>query len=261
MAGPAPTEHIGSPHSMRALVTGAARGIGRAVALSLARAGADVVVNYRSSRREAEEAVSEIRRLGRRAEALAADVADPAGARRLVADAVRALGGLDIVVNNAGVLTRSPFLELTVEDFDRVMGTNARSVFLVGQAAARHMVEAGAGGVIINVSSVVAYRTSPNLAHYGASKAAVSALTRHMARELAPYGIRVNEVNPGLTLTDMNRADFADPAFVEQRVRSIPLGRVGTPDDVAAAVVYLASPAARQVTGTCLFVDGGVYAV
>lgn len=247
-------------HDLRgraALVTGASRGIGRAVALGLGRAGARVAVNYHRSADAAAETVAAIQRTGGEAVAIQADVSDPAEVQRLLDQAEARLGPLHILVNNAGVLARTPFLDISVEEWDWIHRTNLRGAFLVAQGVARRMVRHGVRGRIVNVSSVVARNASPLLTHYAVTKAGVSMLTRQLALELAKYRINVNEVNPGLIETDLNRRDLENPEFVEARVSRIPLGEIGKPEDVVGAVLFLVSDAARLVTGASIFVDGG----
>lgn len=243
----------------RALVTGGARGIGRGIALGLAGEGADVVVGYRSARPAAERTAAEISALGRRAAIVPGDTSARADVERLVAAAVDALGGLDLLVNNAGILRRTPFLDIDEREWDAILDTNLKGYFLVGQAVARHMIDRGAGGgAIVNVSSAGQLVAAPNLTHYCVAKAGIEMLTKQMALELAPHRIRVNAVCPGLIETDLNRKDIADPAFRERRLARIPLKEIGTPADVAGAVVFLASnQEARLVTGASLFIDAG----
>ena len=242
----------------RALVTGGSRSIGRAIALGLAREGADVAVNYRGSREEAESAVGEIGTMGRRAVAVQGSTDSRLAVERFVAEAHDFLGGLDILVNNAGILKRTPFLEIGEGEWDAIQGVNLKGYFLVGQAVGRRMVEAGTAGAIVNVSSAGQAVAAPNLTHYCVSKAGVEMLTKQMALELAPHGIRVNAIAPGLIETDLNRADIARADFREGRLARIPLRKIGVPADVVGAVVYLASnDEANLVTGASLFIDGG----
>ncbi|WP_423926935.1 SDR family NAD(P)-dependent oxidoreductase [Candidatus Palauibacter sp.] len=242
----------------RALVTGASRSIGRGIALGLAREGADVAVNYRRSREDAESAVRQIEAMGRRAVAVRGSTDSRSDVERFVVEADDFLGGLDVLVNNAGILKRTPLLEISEEEWDDILNVNLKGYFLVGQAAGRRMVEAGTPGAIVNVSSAGQAVAAPNLAHYCVSKAGVEMLTKQMALELAPHKIRVNAIAPGLIETDMNRADIARDDFRERRLARIPLGEIGAPDDVAGAVVFLASnDEARLVTGATLFIDGG----
>ncbi|MYF77130.1 MAG: 3-oxoacyl-ACP reductase FabG [Acidobacteria bacterium] len=242
----------------RALVTGGSRSIGRGIALGLAREGADVAVGYRGSGADAESAVREIGTLGRRAVAVQGSTDAGADVERIVAEAHGFLGGLDILVNNAGVLKRTPLLEITEEEWDAILDVNLKGYFLVGQAAARRMIEDGTRGAIVNVSSAGQAVAAPNLTHYCVSKAGVEMLTKQLALELAPHRIRVNAIAPGLIETDMNRADIARADFRRRRLARIPLGEIGVPDDLVAAVVYLASnDEARLVTGASLFIDAG----
>jgi NAD(P)-dependent dehydrogenase (short-subunit alcohol dehydrogenase family) len=242
-----------------ALVTGSSRGIGRAIALGLAREGADVVVNYRSDRAAAEAVVQEITKLGRRAMAVSAATQVRTDVERLVAEAERFLGQIDLLVNNAGILKRTPILEITEDEWDQIIDVNLKGYFLVGQTVARRMVERKVSGSIVNVGSSAQTIAVPNATHYAASKAGVAMLTKQMALELAPYQIRVNAVAPGLIETDMNRKDIADPAFLERRMGRIPLKRVGGPEDVVGAVVLLSAHGeAGLITGASLAIDGGV---
>lgn len=239
-----------------ALVTGGSRGNGRAIAIGFAREGADVAVNFVNHRDEAESAVDEIRKLERRAVAVQADCSNSAQVAAMVRSVMGEFGRIDVLVNNAGVLKRSPFLEITEEDWDWIMAVNLKGCFLVGQAVAREMVRQG-GGVIINVSSDGAVAPGINVAHYAVSKAGVSHLTRNMALELAGHGIRVNSLCPGLTETDINRQDIAREEFRTARLATIPLRVIGKPEDLVGSAVYLASDDSRLATGIQLFVDGG----
>jgi NAD(P)-dependent dehydrogenase (short-subunit alcohol dehydrogenase family) len=242
----------------RALVTGGARGIGRGIALGLAGEGADVAVGYRSDQRAAERTAAEISALGRRAAIARGDPSARAAVERVVAAAIDALGGLDLLVNNAGILRRTPFLDIEEREWDAILDTNLKGYFLVGQAVARHMIDRSTAGAIVNVSSAGQIVAAPNLTHYCVAKAGVAMLTKQMALELAPHRIRVNAVCPGLIETDLNRKDIADPAFRERRLARIPLKEIGTPTDVAGAVVFLASDQeARLVTGASVFIDAG----
>jgi len=242
----------------RALVTGGSRSIGRGIALGLAREGADVAVGYRGSRADAESAVREIETLGRRAVAVQGSTDAGADVERIVAEAHGFLGGLDILVNNAGVLKRTPLLEITEAEWDAILDVNLKGYFLVAQAVARRMVKDRTPGAIVNVSSAGQAVAAPNLTHYCVSKAGVEMLTKQLALELAPHKIRVNAIAPGLIETDMNRADIAQADFRKRRLARIPLGEIGVPDDLVAAVVYLASnDESRLVTGASLFIDAG----
>jgi NAD(P)-dependent dehydrogenase (short-subunit alcohol dehydrogenase family) len=241
-----------------ALVTGAQQGIGRAIALALAREGADVAVNYLDDAKAARAVVDEIEGLGRRAVAVQADVARRAEVQAMVDGVVRDLGVPEVVVNNAGVFPRSAFLELTEEEWDLVLGVNLKAGFLTAQAAARAMVRAGRRGAIVNLASS-AVRGDPRGVHYSASKAGVIGLTRAMALALAPHGIRVNAVAPGLTDTAQPRYGNTEAQLAE-RAREVPLdGRMARPDEIASVVVFLASEDAGRITGEVVHVNAGVY--
>jgi NAD(P)-dependent dehydrogenase (short-subunit alcohol dehydrogenase family) len=241
----------------RAIVTGGGRSIGRALALGLARSGADVAIVYRERADAAESAAAEARTHNVRAIAVQADTGDETQVQRMVERVVAELGGVDILVNNAGVQSRIPFLKLPYQEWRRVVGTNLDGYFLVGQAVARQMVEAGHGGAIVNVTSTGQDAVAPNMTHYNVSKAGALKLTHQMAYELAPHGIRVNALAPGLTETDINRDDLKDETFRAGRLSRIPLGFIGTPEDQVGAVLYLVSDDARYVTGECIRVGGG----
>jgi 3-oxoacyl-[acyl-carrier protein] reductase len=240
------------------LVTGAQRGIGRAIAVRFAQAGADVALNYLDDKAAAESAAAEIVALGRRTATIAADISKPEEARRLVADAERALGPVDVLVNNAGIFPRSPFLELTEDMWDAVLDTNLKATFVCAQEAARRMVAAGRPGAIVNLSSGAPYRGSLRATAYMASKLGIVGLTRGMARELAPHGIRVNAVAPGITNTAMPRLGNTEEALAALG-RSNPTGHLAEPEDIADVVVFLASDAARHLVGQLIHVNGGDY--
>jgi NAD(P)-dependent dehydrogenase (short-subunit alcohol dehydrogenase family) len=242
----------------RALVTGGERGIGRAIALGLAREGADVAIMYYQQPDSANELVDKITSFGQRGLALFGDVSEPEQVRSTVEAVTLTLGGIDVLVNNAAILLRQSFLDIPVEDFDRILKVNVRGTFLMTQQVAREMVANSIAGSIINVSSLSAERAAPGLVHYQASKAGVLMLTRGTALELARFGIRVNAIAPGLTITDLNRDLMSDPAIRAERVSAVPLGRAGQPEDHVGAAVFLASDESAWITGATLAVDGGL---
>jgi NAD(P)-dependent dehydrogenase (short-subunit alcohol dehydrogenase family) len=240
----------------RALVTGAGRGIGRAAAAALAAAGAHVVLVSRTEPelRAVADAVIEA---GGSAEPLVLDVADVAATRAGIA----AQPPFHILVNNAGTNRPAPFLKVTLEDYDAIMDLNARAAFFVAQAVARRMVEAGVRGSIVNVSSQMGHVGGETRTVYCASKHALEGLTKAMALDLAPHGIRVNTLCPTFLLTPMTAPFFANAEFRARTLARIPLGRLGEVEDLMGAIVYLASDASALVTGTSLTIDGGWTAV
>jgi NAD(P)-dependent dehydrogenase (short-subunit alcohol dehydrogenase family) len=240
----------------RALVTGAGRGIGRAVALALAAAGAELVLVSRTAS-ELDVVAHEIAQKGGRARALPLDVTDNAAVRAAFAG----LGALDVLINNAGLNRPQPFLDVDEDTLDRLLNLNVRAAFLVAQAAARLMVARNrpqTGGVIINMSSQMGHVGSErDRTVYVMTKHAIEGLTKAMAVELAPRGVRVVSVAPTFIDTPLVRPFFDDPTFRQWVLSHIPLGRLGTVEEVASAVVFLASPAAALVTGSSLLADGG----
>ncbi len=246
--GPLPSMRL---DGKTALVTGAGRGLGRACALALAAAGADVIAWSRTEA-ELDELVAEIAGNGGTATRRCVDVTD----QSQLDQAFGAIDRLDVLVNNAGTNIPQHFLEVEVEALDRVMGINFRAAFLVAQGAARIMAR-NSSGAIVNMSSQMGHIGGVKRTVYCASKFAVEGLTKAMALDLAPHGIRVNAVAPTFVETPMTRPLLADPDFRRHVLDMIPLGAVGTPADIAGAVVFLASPAAALITGTSLLVDGG----
>lgn len=238
------------------LVTGGSRGIGRACVLAFAKSGAEVAINYNRSEEEALKLLEAARAFSN-SQIFKADTSRPDQVNGMVADVVKYFGKINILVNNAGVLRRTPFLQITESEWDWVLDINLKGYFLVGQAVAKQMVEQNTGGAIVNVSSNNQERAAVLLAHYNVSKAGVAMLTKTMANELAPYKIRVNNVAPGLTETDINRKDIANKEWLEGRMARIPLKIVAKPEDIAGAVLFLASDDAKMATGTTVWVDAG----
>lgn len=235
-----------------AVVTGGGRGLGRACALALAQAGAEVVPVSRTES-ELGELAETIRAEGGKAAPLVCDVTDAAQIRARIGG----LDRIDVLVNNAGMNIPEPFLDVTEDHFDRIMGLNVKAAFLVSQAAAGRMKESGQGGAIINMSSQMGHVGAPNRTVYCTSKHALEGMTKAMAVELAPNKIRVNSIGPTFILTPMTRPFFENQAFKDDTLSRIPMGELGELEDIMGAVVFLASPAAALITGTALVIDGG----
>jgi NAD(P)-dependent dehydrogenase (short-subunit alcohol dehydrogenase family) len=239
----------------RALVTGASRGIGAGIAKALAAEGADVAITYEKSADSAAKIVDAIKATGRKAVAIQADSADPAAVQASVDRAAKELGGLDILVNNAGILRLAGLNDMSLADIDAMLNVNVRSPIVASKAALRHL---GKGGRIITIGSYFADRVpSPVLGVYAASKSALSAFTKALARELGPRDVTVNLVQPGSIDTDMNPAHGPTAEMLKQFMA---LGRYGATDDIANAVAFLASEKAKYITGSTLTVDGGANA-
>lgn len=241
-----------------ALITGSGSGLGMGIALRFAQAGADIVVHYKNSQEGAENVALAIRDIGQRAVVVQADVTNPADVNNLIYQAVDQLGQLTVLINNAGAYPQNTLLNMPTDEWQHVIDANLKSVFLCTQAAARQMQAQSdeAFNAIINISSIEGLQPAAAHGHYAASKAGVLMHTRASAQELGPYGIRVNAVSPGLI--DREGLEEAWPEGVERWHRVVPLGRMGDPEDVADACLFLASPAARWITGANLVVDGGV---
>ncbi|MGD9934581.1 MAG: 3-oxoacyl-[acyl-carrier-protein] reductase [Dehalococcoidia bacterium] len=246
---------MGDLQGKSALVTGASRGIGRAIAIALAAEGARVAVNYVASADAAEAVVAEITSAGGEAVLVQGDVAVADDATRIVKATVDAFGGLDILVNNAGITRDSLLMRMSDDDWDAVHNTNLRGAFLVTRAAMRPMLRAR-GGRIINISSVVGVVGNPGQANYAAAKAGLIGFTRAVAREVASRGITVNAIAPGFIVTDITNA--MNEAQVAAVMGQVPLGRMAQPDEVAPVVVFLAGNGGGYITGQCINVDGGM---
>lgn len=237
------------------IVTGASQGIGAGVARRFSEAGANVVVHYRGGKAGAMTVVEEITNAGGWASALQADLSDPKAAASLVQRAVEGFGGLDVIVNNAGIFPNISLLEMSLDDWRTMYSANVETAMLCTQAAGKHMKDNG-GGAIVNIGSTSALNPGTDHSHYNSAKAAVVMLTRSAAQELGPYNIRVNTVSPGL----IARAGIREawPDGVNRWESTAPLERMGEPEDVADACLFFASPAARWITGQNLILDGGV---
>jgi len=245
-------------HDKVALVTGAATGIGRAIATRFVAEGARVVINHRPTAQEVQAADALASQLGPAAVAIAADVTRREDVARMLEGAIAHFGRLDIAVNNAGIEIKKPFVEVSDEDWERVVAVNLYGGFVVSQIAARHMVRQGQGGKLIFISSVHEDIPFPGYAAYCASKGGVRMLMRNLALELAPYGISANSIAPGAIATPINQAVLDDPVAMRNAIGEIPVGRFGRPEEVASVAVFLASDEAQYVTGSSYFVDGGL---
>jgi len=248
---------MGIPADKIALVTGASRGIGAAIAVELARRGADVVVNYVRSEEKAREVVAQIEALGRRAMPVQADVARKADIDRMFDRVEAAWGKVDILVNNAGIEERWPTRDCREANYDAIMDTNVKGSFFCAQRALEGMKQKGWGRVI-NISSVHEVKATGFCSVYGISKGAMQLLVRELALEYSRCGITVNNVAPGAIRTDINRGVLSDPAYEAKVIGKIPAGFIGEPKDVAHLVAFLASEEARYITGATFLIDGGL---
>ena len=239
-----------------AVVTGASKGIGASIALHLAAEGAAVVVNYSSSKAGADRVVGDIVRQGGKAVAIQANLAKPADVERLFTEAKSAFGKLDILVNNAGIYEFAPLENVTAEHYHKQFDLNVLGLILASQQAVKQF--GPAGGSIINISSVVAGSPAPNASVYSATKAAVEAVTKSLAKELGARKIRVNSINPGMVETEgLHGAGISESEFRKQVEAQTPLGRIGQPQDIAPAAVFLASSDSSWITGETLYISGG----
>lgn len=247
------------------LITGATSGIGQAIAVRFAQEGANVAINYRKSPEDAEETqalidqmCSQVRGCGGQDFPVQADVSKEEDVVEMVATVLEKFGGLDILINNAGIQTAGAAHESKIEDFDRVLNVNLRGAYLCAREAIKHFLSRNSGGVIINISSVHEIIPKPNYVGYSVSKGGMENLTKTLALEYADKRIRVNAVGPGATITPINDAWIHDPEEKAEVESHIPMGRAGTSEEMAAAVAFLASDEAAYITGQTLFVDGGL---
>jgi glucose 1-dehydrogenase len=246
-----------------ALVTGSSQGIGQSIVLRLAEAGADVVINYRSHPEGAEETLAKVQAIGRRCHmaqghTIQADLGSVAEVRQLIAESIEHFGKLDILVNNAGIEKHAAFWDVTEADYDAVLNVNLKGVFFATQAFVQHLIETKRTGKIVNISSVHEDLPFPNFAAYCVSKGGMKMLTRNLAVELGSYGITINNVAPGAIETPINTQLLNNPEKLAALLSTIPLGRLGQPQDVASLVTFLVSADADYITGSTFFVDGGL---
>lgn len=244
-----------------ALVTGASRGIGRAIALAFANEGADVIVNYVRQAEAAAEVRRQIEDLGRRSLVVQADTSRRDQVEALMEQGWQALGKIDLLVNNAGIETIIPLLDLDDTQWEQVTDVNLRGPWLCSQVFARRLISASLPGAIVNIGSIQSGLALPGRTHYAPTKRGVEALTRNLAAELAPVGIRVNCIHPGVIETDMTQWVIGNPEILPVVLDKIPLHRQGQPEEVAPAAVFFASDDASYITGQSLFVDGGMLVV
>lgn len=249
---------MSSLQARTALVTGAGRGIGRAIALDLARAGADVVVNYSRSQQQAEDVARQIEAMGRRVLAVQADVSQKTDIDRMFDRVESDLGPVAILVNNAGIEPRADVCDFDEATYDAVMATNLKGAFFCAQRALRKMRDAGWGRVI-NISSLHELTPTGFSVLYGMSKGGMAMMMREMAKSYSRFGITINDVCPGATRTDINREVLSDPAYEAKVIEKIPAGFIAEPEDIAPTVTFLASDAARYITGASIFIDGGLW--
>lgn len=241
------------------LITGGSRGIGAAVAVEMAKQGADVAINSYAGGEAAAEVIAAVEAYGRRCISVEGDVALPETATAFVNAAVEAFGRVDVFVSNAGICPFHAFLDMPAETLKRTMEVNLHGAYFMTQAAANQMVKQGQGGAIVAISSISALVGGEFQTHYTPTKAGVHSLMQSCAIALGKHGIRCNSVLPGTILTDINKDDLADPAKREYMEGRIPLGRLGQPEDIGGAVAFLASDMAAYITGAALLVDGGAF--
>jgi glucose 1-dehydrogenase len=261
----APREELRGLKGKNVLVTGGTSGIGQAIAVRFAEFGANVAINYRSRPEDAAETeqqvhacVANVRRTGVKDVIVRGDVSKEEDVMSMLGDTIERLGGVDVLINNAGIQISRPSHELSADDFDRVLGVNLRGSFLCAREAIKHFLAEGKAGVIVNISSVHQRIPKPNYLGYSVSKGGMQNLTTTLALEYAGRGIRVNAIGPGATVTPINRAWVDDPVKAEQVTSHIPIPRPGTADEMAGVACFLASDDGAYITGQTIFVDGGL---
>lgn len=242
-----------------ALVTGSSQGIGQAIAIHLAQAGADIVIDYRSHPDGAKDTLAKVEAAGRKGHIVQADLSSVSNVRQLISEAVQHFGKVDVLVNNAGIDGKNvDFWNITEADYDAVLNINLKGTFFATQAFVQHLIETNRTGKIINISSVHEEMAFPHFTSYCVSKGGLKMMLRNLAVELGPLGITINNIAPGAIETPINTKLLNDPAKLDSLKQNIPLGRLGTPDDIAPMVAFLASSAADYITGSTFFVDGGL---
>lgn len=241
-----------------AIVTGSSQGIGQAIAVRLAQDGMSIAIDYHTHEEGANETLRQVEAAGGRGVVIKADLSIVSEINNLIDQTLKTFGRTDILVNNAGIEKRKDYWEVTEAEYDAVMNVNLKGVFFATQAVVRHFLSQKRGGKIINISSVHEELPFPHFASYCTSKGGLKMMTRNLAIELAPFGIMVNSIAPGAIETPINKALLSDPAELSALLENIPLKRLGQPSDVAEAVAFLASDKANYITGTTIFVDGGL---
>lgn len=242
----------------KALITGGSRGIGRAIAIGMAREGADVAINYVSNQEAARQVIASIKKLGRNAIAVKADVAIFSEIEQTVEKIWQELGGIDILVNNAGIAYIEPFDKISEETWDKTLNVNLKGTFFCSQIVAKRMIQEKRRGKIINMSATNSVVAEADTTHYNASKGGINMVTKSLAIELAPYGINVNGIAPGVIQTDIDEVFFADKDFERYYRNHIPMGKFGTVEDCAGAAIFLASDESNYITGHTIVIDGGL---
>lgn len=242
----------------KVFVTGGSRGIGKAIAVAFAKEGADVLISFCKNRHDAIETVSTIHKFRKYANYIQVDLSKRKETQDIIGKAIKELGQIDVLVNNAGILTRQNFLNVSDKELEKIIEINLIAPFILTQNVAKEMIKKGIKGTIINIGSISSEKASNSLSHYECAKAGLLMMTKSASLALGPYGIRVNSIQPGLTETDMNNElRNTDGLKWQDKINSIPLGRVGTPQDHVGAALFLASDESSWVTGASIIIDGG----